>query len=129
MNDAARERQRDRCRANRQKNKNYNCYKQKTRSQLRDKISILKESQACMDCGFFYPAPIMEYDHRPGEIKLATVAHLVIAQASWKRIEAEIAKCDLVCANCHRYRTHVTRKEVLNPTRKAPERAFYQRYK
>jgi predicted HNH restriction endonuclease len=24
---------------------------------------------------------------------------------SWVRVEAEIIKCDLVCANCHRMRT------------------------
>lgn len=73
-----------------------------------------------MDCGFYFPAPIMEYDHRPGVIKLDTIAHMVVAQLSWTKIEAEIAKCDLVCANCHRYRTHISRKEVLTPTKKAP---------
>lgn len=62
----------------------------------------------------------MEYDHRPGEKKLFTIARMVVAQRSWELIAAEIAKCDLVCANCHRYRTHVTRKEVLRPSKKAP---------
>lgn len=73
-----------------------------------------------MDCGFYFPAPIMEFDHRPGTKKIDTIARMVVQQRSWKIIEAEMDKCDLVCANCHRYRTHISRKGVLNPTRKAP---------
>jgi hypothetical protein len=29
----------------------------------------------------------------------------VIARWSWSRLAAEIGKCDIVCANCHRMRT------------------------
>lgn len=120
MNDSQREKQRERCRKNRKKNNNYNAYKQTARATMRLKIAKIKESQPCMDCGFYYPSPVMEYDHRPGVKKVGTIASMVVSQRSWKVIEDEIAKCDLVCANCHRYRTHVTRKEVLNPTKKAP---------
>ena len=120
MNDIQREEQRERCRINRKKNNNYNKYKQNSRAKLRARVSAIKEAQPCMDCAFYYPAPIMEYDHRPDEEKTATIASMVVAQRPWDVIVAEIAKCDLVCANCHRYRTHCTRKEVLNPTRKAP---------
>ena len=121
MNEAARAKQRARCRANRKKNKaELKEYKKLNRVRVRERVAKIKESQSCMDCGFYYPACIMEYDHRPGTIKLSTVARLVAAEAKWSRILDEIAKCDLVCANCHRYRTHVTRKQVLNPTKKAP---------
>ena len=120
MNDSQRAKQRERCRKNRKKNNNYNSYKQASRTRLRLKIARIKESQPCKDCGLFYPAAIMEFDHRPGEKKLDTVSRMVAQQRAWKIIEAEIAKCDLVCANDHRFRTHYSRKEVLNPTKKAP---------
>lgn len=121
MNKAARERQRERCRANRRKNRNYNSYKQTTRTRLRLKIARIKESQPCLDCGFYFPAPIMEFDHRPGVEKVDTIARMVVQQRSWKVIEAEMAKCDLVCANCHRYRTHCSRDHILKPKRKPPK--------
>jgi len=48
----------------------------------------------------------MEFDHREGEEKLCNVADLDCQQrVSLRTLMAEIAKCDLVCANCHRERT------------------------
>lgn len=57
-----------------------------------------------MDCGQCFPAVCMDFDHRPGEIKIASVAR-VIQAGKLEDLYAEIAKCDLVCANCHRLRT------------------------
>jgi len=64
----------------------------------------------CMDCGKKYPPYVMDFDHRPGEEKLAPVSRLLL-----KGVEAllsEVAKCDLVCANCHRVRTYTRQKNV-----------------
>ncbi len=58
----------------------------------------------CADCGVRYPPYVMQFDHRPGEIKLFTIAKNW--QYSKEKILAEIAKCDIVCANCHAERTH-----------------------
>jgi hypothetical protein len=61
----------------------------------------------CADCGRRYPHYVMDFDHRPGEKKCFNVS--VAAgqpRLSWQRMLAEIAKCDVVCANCHRERTH-----------------------
>jgi hypothetical protein len=57
----------------------------------------------CMDCGRSFPPECMDYDHRPGVSKVANVSLLL--RGSLERFRAEIAKCDLVCANCHRIRT------------------------
>lgn len=46
---------------------------------------------------------VLEFDHVRG-IKLANVSELIIAQ-NRKHLWIEIAKCDVVCANCHRRRT------------------------
>lgn len=71
----------------------------KKRAYVRD----TKINKPCMDCGNTYPPECMDYDHRPGEIKRFDVsktnAHGLPA------IMDEIAKCDLICANCHRIRT------------------------
>jgi hypothetical protein len=47
----------------------------------------------------------MDFDHVRGE-KVANVSVLVAGGASRRRVLAEIAKCEVVCANCHRERTH-----------------------
>lgn len=63
------------------------------------------KSSPCLDCGVSYPACVMDFDHRPGEEKKFNVSTQVRSGASLSLIMAEIAKCDLVCSNCHRLRT------------------------
>lgn len=67
------------------------------------KLMELKD-KPCMDCGIKYPPYVMEYDHISND-KLDSIANL-LQKASWQRILDEIAKCELVCANCHRIRTY-----------------------
>ncbi len=67
-------------------------------------VTEYKESRSCMDCGEFYPAYVMDFDHRDATIKVSNVAKLL--GYGLKRVKEEIEKCDLVCANCHRVRTH-----------------------
>jgi len=64
----------------------------------------------CKDCGERYPPYVMDFDHREGETKLFNIADR--GSRSWMSVadlENEIAKCDVVCANCHRERTHQRR--------------------
>ena len=68
------------------------------------KIEKLK-SQPCMDCGQTFHPAAMDFDHRPDEQKEFNIANSH-ANYSMKRVLAEIAKCDLVCACCHRIRTY-----------------------
>lgn len=70
--------------------------------------NILREVKAkpCLDCGKSYPFYVMDLDHRPGERKLFNLAHAHFAGKPVPLVEAEIAKCDVVCANCHRERTY-----------------------
>jgi hypothetical protein len=46
----------------------------------------------------------MDFDHRVGTSKRLAVSRL-IGRAGTAAILAEVAKCDIVCANCHRDRT------------------------
>lgn len=68
----------------------------------------LKAGRPCMDCrGVFHPAA-MQWDHPPGVVKVANVAELYRGRRA--RVLEEIAKCELVCANCHAVRTHERRQ-------------------
>lgn len=80
---------------------------------LRTKIAQIKQASPCVDCDEFYPYYVMQYDHI-GSDKTAGVSDLVRRLTDWKIIEKEIAKCELVCANCHAIRTW-TRHGTINP--------------
>ncbi len=59
----------------------------------------------CMDCGFIPKVPYqMHFDHRAPTEKKFTIARMV-TRTPWEVLLAEVAKCDLVCANCHALRT------------------------
>jgi hypothetical protein len=61
------------------------------------------ESNPCVDCGE-KDIRVLEFDHLPQFVKTANVSEL--ASSSLARIQAEIAKCEVVCANCHKRRTY-----------------------
>jgi hypothetical protein len=67
-------------------------------------IRKLKE-QPCSDCGRTFPYFAMDFDHRPGETKLFNIGNMVSSLRSTQAILTEVAKCDLVCCRCHRFRT------------------------
>lgn len=69
---------------------------------------VLRRAKAlpCTDCGRRYPAHVLDFDHVRGE-KLGDVSHLAGAGVTVEALLEEIAKCDVVCANCHRRRTYV----------------------
>ena len=60
-------------------------------------------SHPCVDCGESDPV-VLEFDHR-GD-KAFNIAK-GLRDRSWEALIDEIAKCDVVCANCHRRRTAV----------------------
>jgi hypothetical protein len=64
----------------------------------------LKRGLPCTDCGRSYPPQVMQWDHVPGALKLGDIS-TGFAGRSRDEILAEIAKCELVCANCHAIRT------------------------
>lgn len=64
----------------------------------------------CLDCGVKYPPVCMDFDHRTGETKLFNIA--TITRWNNSNIDTELAKCDIVCANCHRIRTYKRAKKM-----------------
>lgn len=76
---------------------------------IKARMEFLAElkNKGCIDCGKIYPPYVMDFDHRDGTIKISSISNLAIHKTSnLEKIKAEIAKCDLVCANCHRIRTY-----------------------
>lgn len=68
------------------------------------------KSAPCSDCGGKFPTCCMDFDHRSGETKAYNIGSMFAHHYSRELIEVELAKCDLVCANCHRVRTRDRRK-------------------
>ncbi len=65
----------------------------------------VKLERGCADCGIRSEHPeIYDFDHRPGEPKIKSVAAW-LTSGTMEDLKAEIARCDVVCANCHRIRT------------------------
>ena len=64
-------------------------------------ITTLK-SRPCADCGQTFPTQAMDFDHL--ENKAEIVSKLVYT-VSTRTLLLEVAKCEVVCANCHRIRT------------------------
>jgi hypothetical protein len=88
-----------------QTNKSYYQDKKKRYlAELVEKINRLK-SQPCTDCGQKYPPYVMDFDHLDSSTKVMNIARLVRTGQIEKTL-IEIEKCEVVCANCHRERTH-----------------------
>jgi hypothetical protein len=66
-------------------------------------ILLEAKSKPCADCGVQYPPYVMDFDHK-GDKKFNLGGAL---SRSLDSLIAEIAKCDVVCSNCHRERTAV----------------------
>lgn len=71
------------------------------------KKDVIKQAKdvPCMDCGIKYPAYVMDFDHRDPTIKISNLSKMW-QTCSLDEIKLEIKKCDIVCSNCHRERTH-----------------------
>lgn len=79
--------------------------RQRHRELLARTVRELK-NRPCMDCKTEFPEhpEVMEFDHVRGK-KLYDMSCAIRNRIALNTLLKEIAKCDLVCANCHRIRT------------------------
>jgi hypothetical protein len=92
----------------------YRAIRRRRRENLKDHVRKAKE-KPCADCGNSYPYYVMDFDHRPGTNKSFEISDFLasVVVSTYGRVDAEIAKCDVVCSNCHRIRTHERRQVVI----------------
>ena len=76
--------------------------RKKHQSRLRLVRSRLKVMLGCADCGYNAHPDALQFDHvcASGE-KLCDVSKV----KNFNRLACEVAKCEVVCANCHAIRT------------------------
>jgi hypothetical protein len=78
---------------------------QETRDRNSEMVWDLLSKSKCVDCGIS-DARVLQYDHLPESDKKFSVSRACSGMTiSWKRIQEEIDKCEVVCANCHQIRT------------------------
>lgn len=69
-------------------------YREKLRERIRqDKLN------GCIDCGET-DIVVLQHHHRNPKEKLFTIGG-ALGTMAMPKLEAELAKCDVVCANCH----------------------------
>ena len=59
----------------------------------------------CVDCGLWWPPYVMHFHHRDPSTKVMAISKAIVNRSRQFCIE-EIAKCDLLCGNCHAIREH-----------------------
>ncbi len=73
------------------------------RKRAQAQVRVYLTDRECLDCDERDPV-VLEFDHvSPG--KTGTVSELTYRGADEERLAAELARCDVVCASCHRLRT------------------------
>lgn len=79
--------------------------KQRQKQESRAFVQELRRTTPCADCLLQYHWVAMQFDHVRG-IKYRCVTELVNLGCSLRVVQREIAKCEIVCANCHAIRTY-----------------------
>jgi predicted transcriptional regulator len=70
-----------------------------------EELQSFKEGMGCFDCKTMYPHYVLEFDHMP-EFKKIDNVYRVYKKFGRDKAWQEVAKCDVVCANCHKIRTY-----------------------
>lgn len=76
---------------------------------IRDFLNKAK-NVPCFDCKKAYPYYVMDFDHMRD--KKFNLSDAICGYKSIRKIEEEIKKCQIVCSNCHRIRTHAGNKAI-----------------
>jgi hypothetical protein len=78
--------------------------KRKIKNMLRGRMVEYLRDKACIRCGI-NDARVLEFDHIDPKTKSFGIARAITCTLSWGHILEEIAKCQILCANCHKIKT------------------------
>jgi hypothetical protein len=89
------------------------------RKPRQDHADAVKAERGCTDCGLSMPdhPEVFDFDHIDPATKVAGIAALY-TKGSFEQFVAEIAKCEVVCANCHRIRTRSRESAAFGRSRR-----------
>lgn len=90
--------------------------KRQKREWLRNMFNEIKMSNFCQRCGLEdpdYPS-VFDFDHQNHEDKEHNVSNMIGQCRNWPMIFAEILKCQILCANCHRRKSVDERGDIEN---------------
>lgn len=77
----------------------YSKFKQVRKNSLRNKFVEFKKTLKCEDCGT-NDHRVLEFHHKDPSQKDREVS--IMITWGWKKLMDEVAKCSVLCANCHR---------------------------
>jgi 5-methylcytosine-specific restriction endonuclease McrA len=81
-------------------------HRKRQRFKLRKYVWSYKQAHPCISCGEQDPR-VLEFSHINKKSKYMNVAHMVGQAVSITRLNKEIDKCEILCANCHRRKTFI----------------------
>lgn len=85
----------------------------RARRDARQELLIRAKDRPCEDCKRTWPHYVMQFDHRDPAAKAFNIGERYVNVSEHVLLD-EIAKCDVVCANCHMTRTFFARKEDVS---------------
>jgi 5-methylcytosine-specific restriction endonuclease McrA len=79
------------------------------RRKVMDRFKVRK---GCASCGYNSHPYALEFDHIDPATKRMKISDMYCY--SWKRVKVELAKCQVLCGNCHNIKTisHMRKEDV-----------------
>lgn len=68
------------------------------RTKIHKRRLELLNGKSCVRCGFDNPKAL-EFHHIDPTTKVDSVIRMILL--SYDKLQAEVAKCEIICANCH----------------------------
>ena len=104
-------------------------YKRRARRETRIRALEYGAAKGCCDCGERDPR-VLEFDHIEPCKKENGIAKLFSDGYSWgaEKLRAEIRKCRVICANCHRKHTIIQQEHYSHKDVRAALRGIYEFY-
>ena len=78
----------------------------KKKSVIRNRMFVIDylKSHPCIQCGE-KDILVLEFDHRSQIDKTLNIAQAIYSGWTTAKVQNEISKCDVLCANCHKRKT------------------------